>query len=314
MDALRDRRRGLLIAGIVQILIGLLAAGFVLVVAAGHEMATRRGGVASGSALASAIVVYGMAAVYFVATGIGSIRCRRWARALSVAISGLWLAAGVVTALVLAIVLPRVLRAAAAANASAVGWTIVGTVAVCGILLPLAFFLFYRRDDVRATCERIDAKPRWTDRVPVAVLALVIVFAFAAVALLANVANPVLNVLGRQVTGSPAALALFAFAALSAVIAVQLYRLKESAWWILVLLQVAGIVYAIYGFATTGASQMAPPGTPAEVAAIYRDPFFIAIVAATWIGYFAFLLYLRRYFAVQLVPRTRRADHSTFSE
>src|SRR5688572_8421786 len=176
MDSFKDRRGGLLAFGILQIILGLLAAGFVLVVAAGHEMAAQRGGTASGSALASAIVVYGMAAVYFVVTGIGSIRARRWARALSVAVSAMWFVGGVVTLLVVAVVLPRALRAAPGANSSAVAWILVGTVIVGGILLPLVFFLFYRRDDVRATCERIDAKPRWTDRVPLPVLALVMVF------------------------------------------------------------------------------------------------------------------------------------------
>ena len=46
---------------------------------------------------------------------------------------------------------------------------------------------------------------------------------------------------------------------------------------------------------------------------MYRDPFFLAILAATWIGYFAYLLYIRRYFARPLVPRTRREDQSIAS-
>jgi hypothetical protein len=31
-------------------------------------------------------------------------------------------------------------------------------------------------------------------------------------------------------------------------------------------------------------------------------------MVATWLAYFAFLLYLRRFFAIRLLPRTRRDD------
>lgn len=309
-----DRRTGLVAFGILQILLGLCAAALVMVVAAGHESAQQSGSAPSEAALASAVIVYGLAAAYFITTGVGSIRCRRWARALTIAVSALWMAAGVVGGLMIAVVMPRVLAAQGTANTTTATGCAAAGVLVLGVALPLILFLFYRRTDVRLTCERVDVKARWTDRVPLPVLAVIMVLAFGSVALIANLASPRFTILGRQVTGATAAITLFALAGLSAVLAVQLHRLKESAWWTLILLQLAGIGIAITTLMRTEPSKLVPAGTPAEVAAIYRDPLFLAILAATWIAYFAFLVYLRRFFVLRRAPRTRLGDQSRFSE
>lgn len=301
----RDRRAGLIAFGVVQIAVGLACVGLVLLVAAGQELAARAGMGDSGSVLASALVVYGLAAVYFIAVGVGSIRARRWARALSVAVSALWLAAGLVAALMLAVVMARLdtLRSGGMAWAA---------IAIIGIAVPAMLFLFYRNPEVRATCQARDTKPRWTDRTPLPVLAVSIVLAFTSVALLANLANPTFAIPGRVITGAPAAITLFAFAVLCAVLAVQLYRLKEMAWWTVLLLQVAGMGYAIVTFLSGGFDQARQAGQP-DLSSIYRDPLFIGVLASAWVAYFAYVLYLRRFFAVRLVPRTRREDQSTFS-
>lgn len=309
-----DRRTGLIAFGILQILLGLCAAALVMVVAAGHESAQQSGSRPSEAALASAVIVYGLAAASFITTGVGSIRCRRWARALTVVVSALWMAAGVVGGLMAAVVMPRVLAAQGATSTTTATGCAAAAILVLGIGLPLILFLFYRRADVRLTCERVDAKGRWTDRVPLPVLAVIMVLAFGSVALIANLASPRFTIVGREVTGATAAITLFALAGLCAVLAIQLHRLKESAWWTLILLQLAGIGIAITTLMRTEPSKLAPAGTPAEVAAIYRDPLFLAILATTWIAYFAFLVYLRRFFVLRRGPRTRLDDQSRFSE
>jgi|SRR5688500_5147188 len=309
-----DRRTALIVFGSLQILLGLLAVALVLFVAAGYELAQQSGNAPPESALASAVIVYGLAAAYFVATGVGSIRCRRWARALSVVVSAMWLAAGIVGGLMIAVVMPRVLAARGIAIPGASAGCAAITVIVGGLGLPLILFLFYRRADVRSTCERIDAKSRWTDRVPLPVLVPILGLSFGAIALIANLASPRFTILGREVTGATAAITLFALAGLSAVVAVQLYRLKESAWWTLILLQLIGVAIAISSFMTNDRGRRAPGGIDGEIAAIYRDPLFLAILAATWIAYFAFLVYLRRFFILRHAPRTRTGDQSTFSE
>lgn len=305
MGEFRDRRAGLVAFGIVQIAVGLACIGLVLLVAAGQELAARAGMGNSGTVLASALVVYGLAAVYFVSVGVGSIRARRWACALSTVVSAVWLAAGIVAALMLVVIMARLhtLRTGGCA------W--LGMV-IGGIAIPAMLFAFYRNPHVRATCRAYDPKPRWTDRTPLPVLAVSIVLAFTAVALLANLASPNIAIPGRVVSGAPASIALFAFAVLCAVLAVQLYRLKEMAWWSVMLLQIAGMGYAIVTYLSGGFDQARQAGEP-DLSAIYRDPLFIGVLAAAWIAYFAYILYLRRYFALPLRPRTRREDQSTFS-
>ena len=308
-----QRHTGLLVFGVLHILLGIFSVGMVLMMAATHELQERRGDVTSGAALASAIVVYGVAAAYFIAAGVGTIRGRRWARSLAIVVSAMWAVGGVVGGLMVAVVLPRVLRVYASTDATmAVGCAALG-ILVGGIALPVVIFLFYRRPEVRAAFEAMDHKSRWTDRVPLPVLAVILFLSFAAIALLANLASPTFVAFGHEVTGAPAALTMFALAGLSAFLAVQVYRLQESAWWALVLLQLIGVGYAVGSFVTADDVASGASGVPPEIAGIYRDPLFIAIFVAAWIGYFAFLLYLRRFFVMDIAPRTRRSDQSTFS-
>jgi hypothetical protein len=277
----QDRSFGLIVFGVVQILIGLACAAIVLYVASGSDVAVRQGP-AGGAAVASSLSAYGVATVYFVAVGVGSIRRRRWARALSLVVSAMWLAAGIVTMLLIPALPQRTPTLIAAA--------VIGLVA-----LPLALVSFYRQPSVRETCEAID-KPRWTDRIPLPVLAVVIMLAFASVALLANLANPVLTLFATRITGAPAALTLLALAILCAWLAMQIFRLHESAWWTLLLLQVIGCVFAVVSLLRPASGE------------VRRSPLFVTIVVATWLGYFAYLLFIRRYFAVRIEPRTRRGE------
>lgn len=298
----RDRRVGLMVFGVAQILIGVICAGLALGAVASAEIATRRGIPGAGAAVASGMVLWGLAAVYFVAAGIGSIRARRWAQALSVSVSAVWLAGGIVATLMMAIILPRALRQYASTDATFAAGVSAITTLVAFVLVPLGLFLFYRSEATRLTCERLDPKRRWTDRVPRPVLAVIVVMAFTSVALIANVGNPVMPFMGSVVTGAPAALTFFGLAVLCAFVAVQLYRLKENAWWLLVLLQVAGLVIGLL-------TLMRSTGPSTEgVLNVYREPLFVALMIATWLAYFAFLLYLRRFFAIRLLPRTRRDD------
>ncbi|HKO54352.1 MAG TPA: hypothetical protein VJ276_00660, partial [Thermoanaerobaculia bacterium] len=83
--AFKDRSTSLILFGIIHILFGIVCAGFILLMAVVSELGARRGG---GTALptyvfASNVVVYSLLALYFFSVGIGSIRRRRWARALA---------------------------------------------------------------------------------------------------------------------------------------------------------------------------------------------------------------------------------------
>ena len=65
-----DGGAGLILLGIVQMLIGLGCAMLVLYIASGSEVAVRQGPGGS-AAVASGLIVYGVATVYFVSVGVG---------------------------------------------------------------------------------------------------------------------------------------------------------------------------------------------------------------------------------------------------
>lgn len=276
VTAQKDRSSGLLAFGVVQIAIAVGCAALLLSTAIRYERAASAGVAVSSSALASSVFVWGAAAAYFAIAGIGSIRARRWARALSVAVSGLWLAGGIAGTIAVAILLPRLPAATAPLRTLA-------TCAALLIALPLALFAFYNRLDVGVTCDRRDPRVTWTDRVPLPVLALIIVMTVASLWLLVNLGRPVVPLFGNLLTGAAAPIAMLAIAGLCANVAVQLYRLRESAWWTLVLLQIGGC-------AVTMAAMLRAEG------GMIHQPLAMGFTVATWLAYFAFLVYVRRYF------------------
>jgi hypothetical protein len=307
----KDRYAGLVVFGILQVVLGVLCAALALFIAARFELAQQRDPASAGGTLASGLIVYGLGAVYFLAVGIGSIRARRWARALALVVSAVWLAAGTVSVVMLTVILPKALRAMSVPVGTISGTAIALAIGFA-IILPLALVLFYRSAAVAATVERRDPKPRWTDRTPLPVLAVVLVIAFGSIAMIANLASATLSLMGRIVTGAPAAMTLFALALLGAVLAMQLYRLREAAWWTLVLLQVIGLVYGGLTLARTDFGELSRRSGSPDLSAVYRDPMVIGAFIGTWLAYFAFLLYLRRYFVTGLQPRTRLSDQGTY--
>jgi hypothetical protein len=310
-----DRSAGLILFGVLQLGVGAVCAMIALAVAAAMSTSPpAAGAMPSTAALAPTLVVYGVAAGYFVSVGIGSIRRRRWARALSAAVGGLWLVFGVVSAIVAFLAIPRLLVMVPRAQEKAFVGGMTAFAAIFLIALPLAIFLFYKSERTRETCEARDVRVRWTDRVPLPVLALTILLGFTAISLLISLTNPVLPIMGTILTGGPAAIAMLALAGLCAFLTVQLYRLKESAWWTLVLLQVIGGVLAAFTMARLDVNEvyraaglLTPQIEAMHLERLYRSPMLWVLMVAAWLAYFAFLLAIRRYF-VGSGPRTRRGE------
>jgi hypothetical protein len=303
----KDRSTGLVIFGALHILLGAAAVVLLLATAASAEMLARRGPNAPQIGIAESLLFYGVAAFYCFAAGIGSIRARRWARALAAAVSALWTIAGVFALAVLFIVLPHIMVLIPPSQETTVRVTSVVFVVVAMILLPLVIALFYASRDTALTCDERDPATRWTDRVPVPVLALCIVLGFGAATMLINLGKPVYVFFGYVMSGAPAALTVIAFAILFAVLTVQIYRLKESAWWVLLLLHVIAGTLAVVALARTNLAEvyrrmgmLTPQVEAMHLEQITRSAALWAMVVAGWIGYLWFLLWLRRYFAARV--------------
>jgi hypothetical protein len=310
----KDRSAGLTVFGVLHILIGALCVLMLLATAAASELAARRGGQAIPM-LAQTLLVYAFFVFYFVVIGIGSIRARRWARAIALAVSWIWLIFGIASLASMFFTIPRMLVLIPPSRAHIVIGIMIAASTVIYLIIPVTFILFYRSPDVAATCVARDAKPRWTDRAPVPVLAVSLLLAFAAVMLIGMLAHPALPLLNTILTGAPAMIVILGLAALLAVLSVQFFRLRRSAWWTLVLLQIAGGIVSAFTFSRFDvAAYYAALGVPItpqmqvmHIEQLFRDPLLWAVMAAVWIGYIALLVWMRKFFT-GAVPRTRAGD------
>jgi hypothetical protein len=249
-------------------------------------------------------------AAYYLATGMGSVRLRRWARPVVLAVSWIWLVTGVFSLAVTSVFLPKMMEQArppgidAEAFSFAQGCTFFFLV-IFDLILPGLFVTFYGRPDVRATFERRDPVPRWTDRCPTSVLGLVFVLAYAALAMLLSAVVPIFG------AGPVSALVCLGIAALLALLAWSTYNLRPWAWWAVLLLWLLGALSAA-SFAQQGLDwkqlygQM---GVPADQVAMVekmglfeflRSPEMLGLIAALVLGTLVFLLWVRRYFRGRL--------------
>ena len=108
----KDRRAGLMVFGILEILLGALCILMVGFMVLGQVVMSRAGGAAlSARMMLPGMLTYVSLAAAFVWLGIGSIRCRRWARALVLVLAWFWLCIGVITVPLMAFLMPRILSA-----------------------------------------------------------------------------------------------------------------------------------------------------------------------------------------------------------
>jgi hypothetical protein len=148
----KDRRTGLVLFGIAHIIIGALCALGMLftIVGAIAVTALDRGAVSSMSIgqMALAALLYFLLALWFVWMGIGSMLARRWARALIVITSWLWLICGIGGFIVTLLFMPDVFGQMAMSGeippelAVIVQSIVTGFMAVILIIIPGAFYSF----------------------------------------------------------------------------------------------------------------------------------------------------------------------------
>jgi hypothetical protein len=260
--------------------------------------------------MAPSALLYFAVAVMFVVLGIGSIRARRWARAIILALSWMWLIVGVMTSIGLVAMSPHMFDALPQEQAS-MKPMIIGCMSVFlglfFVVLPLVFVLFYRGPNVRATAEAVDAVPRWTDAVPLPLL----IFAFW---MLSGALS--MMFFGLMYSAFPAgpwmlrgvsALALMlAIAGLMLFIGLGSLKRMRAAWWTALVMLVVGVVYGAAFMRKIDVAAwyeaMSMPIDPRQlemVESMVSSPFFYLSMAVMWTLYLGLLLYLRRYFFVR---------------
>jgi hypothetical protein len=325
-----DRGTGLLIFGIIQIILGLLAALMIPFAMLGAFMSRLVPGGAAmrPGQIVSGIVTYAVIAAALITLGVGSVQAKRWARALTLVTSWYGLAIGALVTILFTAVLPVGMRtvmaqaqqnspdAASPGLSTAVMATIVTIIIVFAafflIAVPLGFVIFYGRKDVELTCRYRDPVERWTDRAPLPVLgASVVLFVGAFFMLATGVTTPVFPFFGRYLTGIAGAVCFLAFAALDLYLSVALFRLRIVGWWIAVSAAFVRIVSMAltYGRADLSQAYSKIGMSESEVRMLNSTPLFRSHVILWWgllsgILLFGYLLWLKRYFKSPVEPRS----------
>jgi hypothetical protein len=310
----RDRKTWLVVFGILEIIFGafcaLMMPIMVLGIVASSALDKSSGAPMNTTVMIPGILLYLVLAVWFIWMGIGSIKARRWARALILVSSWIWLVAGIIGLFIMVVLMPDIYGKMAevgqipsqVANVMKYGMT--GFMAVFFLVIPGMLVLFYGSRNVKSTCEFRDSKVRWTDRCPLPVLALTLMFGFGALFMLSMVFyGSVIPFFGILVTGIPGLVLVLAMAILLGSLAWGSYKLNLNAWWGSVALITLGGISVIVTLSRVSIlefyEKMNFPAQQIQLIQYYGLPqsFHIAVYTGIWMaGFLGYLIYTRRYF------------------
>lgn len=255
----KDRKTWLIVFGILEIILGLFCAlASVGMTISTLLMKTSAEPISAGTIIPG-ILLYMILAAWFIWMGIGSIGARRWARALLLVSSWIGLIGGICGLIFLIIFIPGMSdQAAQSAQTpqgipSVVRYVMFGFTAFFFVVIPGVLVLFYGSRNVKATCESRDPKVRWTDRCPLPVLAVSLIYGFWAFSLLCGACYGwVIPFFGTILSGISGAVVSLVYILLCVYVVWGAYKLNIKAWWCAVLVNVAWAVSAGITFSHGG--------------------------------------------------------------
>lgn len=312
----KDRRTGLIVFGIVEIILGGLIALFIPLMILGQLMAAQTGQPqVSSRQMIPMIVIYGILSTMLIILGIGSCKTRRWARALSLVLAWSWLVVGIVTVATMAFILPSLLAnplpQGQALPQSARMAVMIFTLIIMGIIMvvvPGVLVWFYQNGNVKATCEVHDPSRRWTDACPLPVVALSLWLWLGAVSMLMMPwsTNGVLPVFGGLLSGMGGSLCYVALALLWGYSAWSVYRLRIIGWWITLIVICVGVVSAWVTFMRIDLPEMyRAMGYPDQQIEMMKQFSFmqgrhmVYFTVAGSVLMIGFLVFVKRYFSAK---------------
>jgi hypothetical protein len=315
----KNRRDWLIAFGIIEILVGcafLLMIVFSAVAFLGPAATKMPPGAMSPRALLGLVgLQYGLMAAAFFTGGVGSIRCKNWARILMLVVSGFWLALGLMTTLIMVFIVPTVMRGQPArippGTQHAIMLGVLTAIIVLGVLLPAIFLFFYTRQSVKATCLAQKAAQGPTavaggtlaPGLPVPLVILGAWQALGAISVLAILFMQVVIVFGVVLHGAAAVFVLLTFSALSGYAAWATFHQELIGWQIALFTAALGTISMLVTYARHPdlLQLFREAGYTDQMLRIYEQfprglPLICAgsIVMAT--VYLVFLLYMRRFF------------------
>lgn len=310
----KDRTTGLIVFGILEIIFGAFCALTVPLMIFGmfasaslHKSAASP---ANTGTIIPGILIYILMAVWFIWMGIGSIKARRWARALLLISSWFWLISGMIGMVFVLAFLPNMFNHVGKSEqmpqqmAAIIKYVTIGFTAIFDVIIPGELVFFYGSKHVKATCELKDTQIHWTDRCPLPVLAISLISGFwAASILLIGFYGWTIPFFGIILNGMSGAGAAFAGALLLGYVAWGAYRLSIKAWWCAVALTIAwGVSMGITFSRVTWIELYEKMNLSAQQLEIIKQ---LTLPQTSWtvlslelcvVVILAYLLYTRRYF------------------
>ena len=313
-----DRSTGLIVFGIIEIIGGLLCALGIPFMLFSLMVGRKSGAPTPAGTIVAVIVIYAALAVMLITLGIGAAMAKRWARALNLILAWVWLMVGAIVTTMMVAIMPKMFLAGMqtaaqrdphAGNvppglmAGIVTFMIV-VMAVFLVLIPLLFLLFYRSRNVLETVRHRDPVERWTDRVPLPILAVSMLAAYGAVySVVIGLTSPLFPFFGRYLTGFGAGALFLVVAVIYTYIAVSFYRLKIAGWWVALIATVlhAASVAITFGRASLPEAYGRMGWSPRQVEALQNNPLFHSGGIMLWslaymAAYLGFLLWVKKYF------------------
>jgi hypothetical protein len=244
----------------------------------------------------------------WLATGIGSIARKNWARIGSMVLSTLWLFAGLVGFVLVLLMLARMapghppLARLSTEDLHTAKTATVALLLTAYVLAPGVLLIFHSRTSVRETC-LAGSPPRRELRRPIAIVALVSWLAVCALGAIIGLYHPMVVLFGFLVRGAAAIPLAIANAAISAAAAWGVWRHRMEGWW-------AAFLFTIFWAASQSVSfargldiewiarEMGyePASTTrAFDAAAFRPAIRVGVLALSW-GLVALTLYAKRHF------------------
>lgn len=309
----KDRKTGLLVFGIFQIIFGGFCALMVPLMILGMIASTvlDKSGAApmSPAMMIPGVLLYTLIAVWFICMGIGSVKARRWARALILVSSWLWLISGVSGLIFMLLLMPGMYDQMGESGqmpevvARIMKYVMMGFMTVFYVIIPAALVLFYGSKNVKATCEFRDTKVRWTDKCPLPVLALSLMFGFWAVSMPFTVCyGCAIPFFGRILTGLSGAGVVLLVMLLAGYVAWGTYRLSINAWWCAVLVIIGWALSAVITFSRVNIldfyEKMNFPEQQLDAMKqiIISQDYMVLFLGLWAVAFLGYLLYTRRYF------------------
>ena len=239
-------RRGWLIAfGVVEIVMACVFLLFIPLILFSLSIANRQHlpeqPPGPAGIVAMCTLFYGGLAALFLTSGIGSIKCRNWARITMLVVCGFWLFTGILSTLFMAFLFPQIIGQQGNIPIEAQHTVFVGItifMAFVMVAMPTVFLVFYSLKSVKATCLATGAMQASgartiqgpVDQVPILVILLALwecLGVLAVFSLFFVTANVLFGIIVR---GPGAILLMTAHAALSGFAAWLIYRRDFVGW------------------------------------------------------------------------------------